>query len=292
MLSYRHAFHAGNHGDVLKHAVLSLIVEHLQKKAKPFVYIDTHAGAGRYDLNSEWAQKNREFETGILPLWQRKDLPTGLRSYIKIVRSMNPSGELRWYPGSPWLVQQLMRKHDKARLFELHNNEVHNLQTLFAKERNIKVEHADGLQAIKAVFPPLERRSITLIDPSYEIKDDFARVTNALQDAYRRFAVGVYMLWYPVIHRAYITRLENNIRNSGIRNVLLAELTVRPESTTGMTGSGIIVINPPWTLHDSLQEFLPYLTEVLGSASQPVNSGSYDNYGILGNYRLQTLIPE
>ena len=283
MLSYRHAFHAGNHGDVLKHSVLTLIVEHLLKKAKPFVYIDTHAGAGRYDLKTEWAEKNREFATGILPLWQRKDLPKGLRTYIGIVRHMNPTGELRWYPGSPWVVRQLMRKQDKARLFELHNNEIHNLRTLVAKERNIKVEHADGLQMIKAILPPLERRALTLIDPSYEIKDDFVRVVTTLKDAYRRFAMGVYVLWYPVINRTYITRLESDLRRSGIRNILLAELTFAPASTQGMSGSGVIVINPPWTLPDSLQEMLPYLAGLLGSIQQNTEHGKY---------RIDTLVPE
>jgi len=283
MLSYRHAFHAGNHGDVLKHAVLALIVEHLQKKSKPFVYIDTHAGAGRYDLRSEWAQKNREFESGILPLWQRNDLPPAMRTYIDIVQKMNPSGELQWYPGSPWLVQQLMRQQDKARLYELHNNEIQNLQALFANIPNVKVQHADGLLELKAVLPPAERRAITLIDPSYEIKEDFARVATALVDAHRRFAVGVYMLWYPVIHRANITRLEDQLVRSGIRNILLAELTVRPDSAQGMRGSGIIVINPPWTLQENLQQILPYLAELLGSQGQNA---------FPGKYRLQPLVPE
>ncbi len=283
MLSYRHAFHAGNHGDVLKHSILAFIVEYLQQKPKPFVYIDTHAGAGRYDLKAEWAQKNREFETGILPLWQRSDLPAGMSAYIDIVQKMNPSGELQWYPGSPWLVQQLMRRQDKARLFELHNNEIQNLQRLFAKEPNINVQHADGLQELKAILPPMERRALTLIDPSYEIKEDFVRVVGALKDAYKRFAVGVYMLWYPVINRDYITRLEKELSGSGVRNVLLAELTVRPESEPGMRGSGIVVINPPWTLQENLQQILPYLARLLGSTNQNA---------FRGNYRLQTLVPE
>jgi 23S rRNA (adenine2030-N6)-methyltransferase len=283
MLSYRHAFHAGNHGDVLKHSALTLIVEHLQNKAKPFLYMDTHAGAGRYDLQSEWAQKNREFATGILPLWQRNDLPAGLRTFTGIVKKMNPTDELRWYPGSPWLVRQLMRTQDKARLFELHNNEAHNLETLFAKDRHIKVEHADGLQAIKAILPPLERRALLLMDPSYEIKDDFSHVVTALKDAYRRFAVGVYLLWYPVIHRAYVTRLENDLRRSGISNILQAELAVRPESSQGMTGSGVIVVNPPWTLEENLREILPYLAELLGQASLNARPGKH---------RLQTLVPK
>ena len=283
MLSYRHAFHAGNHGDVLKHSVLALIVEHLQKKPKPFVYIDTHAGAGRYDLRSEWAQKNREFESGILPLWQRSDIPAGLRPYIDIVQKMNPNGELQCYPGSPWLVRQLMRPQDKARLFELHSNEIQNLEKLFEKDPNVHVQHSDGLQALKAILPPLERRAITLIDPSYEIKQDFIHVVGAIKEAHRRFAIGVYMLWYPVIHRAYINRLENELAKSGVRNILLGELTVKSESEQGMRGSGIVVVNPPWTLQENLQQILPFLAGLLGSASQNA---------LAGNYRLFSLVPE
>lgn len=277
MLSYRHGFHAGNHGDVLKHAVLTLCIEYLQRKDKPFVYVDTHAGAGRYDLNSEWANKNREFETGILPLWQRDDLPNELLAYIEIVKGMNPVGELRWYPGSPWLFQQLMRKQDRARLFELHAAELQNLQNQFIHERKIKIDNSDGLQALKAILPPPEHRALVLIDPSYEVKTDFKLVVSALKDAYRRFATGMYLLWYPEILRFYTDQLENGFRSSGIRNILLAELTVAPGP--GMTGSGMIVINPPWTLKEQLQNCLPYLTKLLRQDQK-------------GRYRLEMLVPE
>jgi len=263
MLSYRHAFHAGNHGDVLKHIVLMLCIEYLQRKEKPFVYIDTHAGAGRYDLQSEWAQKNREFDSGISQLWKRRDLPLELRSYIDFIRQMNPAAELRWYPGSPWLFRQVMRKQDRAHLFELHPNEFLHLQNEFIGERRIKIDNSDGLQALKAILPPLEHRALVLIDPSYEVKSDFKLVVSALIEANRRFASGVYLLWYPEIQRVYDTnRLESALRTSGIRNILLAQLTVAPGS--GMTGSGMIVINPPWILKEQLQNVLPYLAEHLG----------------------------
>jgi len=283
MLSYRHAFHAGNHGDVLKHAVLTLVTEYLLLKPKPFVYVDTHAGAGRYDLQCEWAQKNREFETGILPLWKIDDVPEALRGYLRILHHMNPDGELRHYPGSPWLMQQLLRKQDKARLYELHNQEIHALQSLFAGVRNVKVEHADGLQALASILPPVERRALVLIDPSYEIKDDFRRVVDTLSQAYRRFPGGVYLLWYPVIQRSFITRLEEDLRASGMRDVLLAELCIAPDSAQGMIGAGVIAVNPPWTLRASLQELLPYLADVLGRARAPARQGTY---------RIETLAAE
>ena len=192
---------------------------------------------------------------------------------------MNPNDRLQCYPGSPWLVRQLMRKQDKARLFELHNNEVRILQTLFVHERHVKVEHADGLQALKAILPPLERRAFTLVDPSYEIKDEYVHVVNALTDAYRRFTMGVYLLWYPVIKRAYVARLENALRAGGIANILQAELTIAPESSHGMTGSGVIIINPPWTIAENLHVILPYLAAVLGRQNQ-------------GTYRIDMLAPE
>lgn len=277
MLSYRHAFHAGNHADVLKHTVLTLCMEYLLRKDKPFTYIDTHAGAGRYDLRSEWAQKNREFESGILLLWERSDLPSPLIPYIELVKRINSAAELRWYPGSPWLFRQLMRKQDKGRLFELHSGEFLNLQKLFAGERSIKIDNSNGLQALKALLPPAEHRALVLIDPSYEIKDDFELVVDALKEAHRRFASGVYLLWYPDIQRAYTVKLENSLRASGIRNILLSELTVA--AGPGMRGSGMIVINPPWILKEQLQDTLPYLARLFAGDDK-------------GKYRLETLAGE
>jgi 23S rRNA (adenine2030-N6)-methyltransferase len=263
MLSYRHAYHAGNHGDVLKHTILVLCAEYLQRKENPFVYIDTHAGAGLYDLQSQWSQKNREFQWGILPLWGQNDLPPELRTYIDMVQRMNLASELRWYPGSPWLFRQLMRKQDKARLYELHSSEFLNLQNLFAHEQNVKIENADGLQSLKSVLPPLERRALVLIDPSYEVKSDFVLVIKALKESYRRFASGVYLLWYPVLQQSYTAQLERGLRDSGIRDILLVELIVA--MGPGMTGSGMIVVNPPWLLKNQLGSVLPYLAKRLGN---------------------------
>jgi 23S rRNA (adenine2030-N6)-methyltransferase len=277
MLSYRHAGYAGNHGDILKHVVLTLCVEYLQRKDNGFVYIDTHAGAGRYDLQSQGAQKNRKFESGILRLWQRSDLPKELRSYIGLVRQINPSGELRWYPGSPWLVRQLIRYQDIALLFELQSHEVRCLQDWFTNERNIKIANTDGLQALNAILPPTKHYALVLVDPSYEMKKDFKLGVSAVKAAYHRFTTGVYLLWYPVTQREYIDRLENGMRNSGIPNILSAELTVA--SDRGMSGSGMIILNPPTVLKEQLRAILPYLARQLGRQNK-------------GNYRIEMLASE
>jgi 23S rRNA (adenine2030-N6)-methyltransferase len=174
-----------------------------------------------------------------------------------------------------------MRNFDKACLFEWHNDEVRNLQGLFATEPNFQVQHTDGLHTIKAICPPLEGRALTLIDPSYETKNDFVRVVNVLKNTVRRFATEIYLLWYPVIDRAYVTRLESDLRQTGIPNMLLAELTVKPESVSSMAGSGVIIINPPRTLQENLQEILPYLAERLAPACQNTHPGKF---------RLQTLL--
>ena len=263
MPHYRHLSHAGNHGDVLKHAVLCLIVEQLLARANPFVYIDTHAGAGLYDLWAPAAQKNREFETGILRLWHHNDLPAGLHTYIDIVYKMNPFGELRWYPGSPALVGQLMRAQDNAHLFDVHSSEINTLQNLFNSTHNVHVTHADGPLSLNTLSLPQQHQVLVLIDPSYKTRADFVFGSNALKVAQGRFAEGVFMLWYPVIDRGEIRRLELDVCSSGLGNILMAELNVAAddtsEKTRAMTGSGMIVINPPVNLKENLQQILPCL---------------------------------
>jgi len=279
MLSYRHAFHAGNHGDVLKHLVLIQTIEYVRRKEKPFVYIDTHAGAGNYDLLSEWAQKNCEYSNGIARLWRRADLPPSINDYLNLVKKINPTAKLRRYPGSPWIAKQLMRPCDKCRVFELHPNEVQNLRATFAGDRSVMIDNIDGYEALKSLLPPEERRAVVLIDPSYENKADFTRVVSVLQDAYRRFATGVYLIWYPVIWRKYIRQLENSLLSSGIRNILLCELLVAPDETKGLTGSGMLVVNPPWVLKDNMKVCLPYLADVLAQ-------------GNTGQFRLEMLVEQ
>jgi len=278
MLSYRHAFHAGNHADVLKHAVLVQVLGYLKQKDKPLLFVDTHAGAGLYDLASPWAQKNREFDAGIGRLLQCGSLPAGLQAYAQLIRSLNRERALQRYPGSPWLAAELLRPQDRARLFELHPAEFEALQALFRTDRRVKVEQQDGFQALAPLLPPPQRRALVLIDPPYEVKRDYATAVSALQAAWRRFPAGVYLLWYPVVRRASVERLERDLKSSGLRDVLLAELAVAPASD-GMQASGLIVVNPPWTLKPQLETLLGFLAATLGRDGQ-------------GSYRLEVLVEE
>ena len=279
MLSYRHAFHAGNFADVLKHIILIKILEHLVKKDKPFCCIDTHAGPGDYALNSEYALKNREFENGIAKLWQRSDLPDSVAGYANLIKQVN-NAELSRYPGSPLIIKHFLRRKDRLFLYELHSTEVELLNAAVNRDRRIKVFHADGLKNAVGLLPPIEHRGLVLIDPSYEIKSDYNLVTESLLQMHKRFATGTYALWYPVVERSRNKHLEKAIKTSGLKNVQLFELGIKTDTHEfGMTASGMIVVNPPWTLAADMQQTLPWLAEVLG----------IDGAGL---YRIETLVGE
>ncbi|MGC7589236.1 23S rRNA (adenine(2030)-N(6))-methyltransferase RlmJ [Bisgaard Taxon 46] len=276
MLSYRHSFHAGNHADVIKHIVLMLIIESLQQKEKGFYYLDTHAGVGRYRLFSEEAEKTAEFEEGIGRLWDRDDLPEEVARYIKLIKKFNYGGkELRYYAGSPLIAATMLRPQDRALLTELHPSDFPLLRNNFKEFENVTTKRDNGFVQVKATLPPKERRGLVLIDPPYELKEDYDLVANAIEEGYKRFATGVYAIWYPVVLRQQIKRMVRNLENTGIRKILQIELAVRPDSDQrGMTASGMIVINPPWTLEQQMKKILPYLTETLvpeGTGSWSVN---------------------
>ncbi|MBI5450094.1 MAG: 23S rRNA (adenine(2030)-N(6))-methyltransferase RlmJ [Gammaproteobacteria bacterium] len=272
MLSYRHAFHAGNHADVLKHLVLMRLLEHLTQKDSPLLYVDTHAGAGGYALQSNASQKTGEYLAGIGRLWQQDGLPPELTRYVELVRGFNRGDTLDFYPGSPWLARQLLRPADRLFLFELHPTDFEQLHDHCHADRRIKLRHEDGLSGCIGLLPPKEKRGLVLIDPSYEIKQDYHRVVETLAKAWRCFATGSYALWYPVIERPRIDALERALRNSGIRRIQLFELAIQPDQRGfGMTASGMIVINPPWTLRADMQRLLPVLADRLGLDGQ----GSY-----------------
>lgn len=278
MLSYRHAFHAGNFADVLKHTILIQILEYLGKKDKPFCCIDTHAGPGKYELDGDYAQKNQEYQNGIGKLWQRDDLPECVAEYLNLVKRFNQPDKLTRYPGSPLLIKQMLRNKDRLCLFELHSTEIKLLKELTSQ--HITVSHGDGLKDSLKLLPPIERRGLVLIDPSYEIKNDYSQVVDALKLMHKRFAVGTYALWYPVINRRKNQLLEKAIQTSGINNVQLFELGIRNDSNEhGMTSSGMIIINPPWTLLNRMQQTLPWLAEALGQEGE-------------GFYRIETLVAE
>lgn len=264
MLSYRHSFHAGNHADVLKHTVQSLIITALKEKEKPFLYLDTHAGAGRYLLSGEHAEKTGEYLEGIARLWQHDDLPAELEPYMTAVHHFNRSGQLRYYPGSPLIARQLLREQDRLHLSELHPSDFPLLRAEFQKDERARVVRENGYQQLKSQLPPLSRRGLILIDPPYELKSDYHEVVTGIQEGYKRFATGTYALWYPVVLRQNIKRLVHALEETGIRRILQIELAVRPDSDQrGMTASGMIVINPPWKLESQMRAVLPWLHQVL-----------------------------
>lgn len=267
MLSYRHAFHAGNHADVLKHLLLIQLSRYLGQKDKPFWIIDTHAGAGLYALDTGYATQLKEFESGIGRLWARKDLPQALAEYVELVRAVNPGGTLRFYPGSPWLALQTLRPQDRLRLFELHSSDSRILQENFsAHARQVTIATANGFDALKALLPPPPRRALVLIDPSYETRDDYPHVIAALKDGLARFATGTYAIWYPQLSRPEARQLPEKLKRLPVKSWLHVALTVHSPSPDGigMHGSGMFIINPPWTLHKTLAEIMPYLVQTLG----------------------------
>jgi 23S rRNA (adenine2030-N6)-methyltransferase len=280
MLSYRHAFHAGNFADVLKHVVLLEILAYLTQKEKPFCVIDTHAGGGKYALDSDFALKTREFDTGISQLWQRDNLPPSVANYVEMQKRFNQNGQFKTYAGSPLLIKQMLRAKDRLCLFELHSNEFEILKTNMKLDKRVQLEKADGLKSSLALLPPTERRGLVLIDPSYEMKSDYSDVVKTLIQMHKRFATGTYVLWYPVIERGRNEILENAFKKSGIPNVQLFELGINVDNSgRGMNASGMIIINPPWNLTATMQTVLPFLANILGE------NGT-------GNFRIETLVTE
>lgn len=266
MLSYRHAFHAGNHADVLKHMIEVLLLQHLGNKDKPYWYIDTHAGAGLYALQEDFARKNAEFESGIARLWQRNDLPPALADYLSLVRGFNPDGALRFYPGSPFIADRAMPDSGKLRLFELHPTDFGLLEGNFGhRPRRALLQRADGFNGIKAILPPPPRRALVLIDPPYEDKQDYLHVEHALKESLKRFATGVYAVWYPLLQRVEAREMPQKLRKLPVRSWLDVTLRVsRPsEDGFGMHGSGMFILNPPWTLAATLETVMPWLADAL-----------------------------
>lgn len=284
MLSYRHAFHAGNHADVLKHTVLIQLLRYLGQKETPYMYIDTHAGAGVYALDTGYAAKNTEYETGISRLWSRTDLPEPLAEYVQLVKEMNPSGKMRYYPGSPYCAEKIAREQDRIRLFELHPSDGKILEENFRKleahaaeqgqrstvrGKRVMIQKGDGFMGLKALLPPPSRRGLVLIDPPYEVKEDYRRVKDTLSDALTRFPTGTYAVWYPVLQRMESRQLPDKLKRlpaNGWLNVTLTISTPSPDGF-GLHSSGMFVINPPWTLEPLLRDLMPYLVNVLGSDS-------------------------
>ena len=269
MLSYRHAFHAGNPADVLKHLVWIQVLDYFTQKDKPFMVLDTHAGAGMYLIESTMAHKTGEWQTGIGKLWEQPDeaLPEAVARYRQVIKAANASPALKHYPGSPWISGYCTRHADPLRFFERHSTDAPLLaQTLRFVQKRTQINVADGLAGLKALMPPPQRRAAVLIDPSYEDKTDYGKVVASLRDAVQRFATGTYVLWYPILARREAVELPDRLVKLGVPNWLHVTLTTQPPATDGlgMIGSGLFVINPPWTLPQTLESTLPWLTETLG----------------------------
>ena len=267
MLSYRHGFHAGNHADVLKHVVFVQLLEALTRKDKPLWVVDTHAGAGSYSLESGYAARNAEYESGIARLWSRASLPAALAAYVREIRAANPDGHLRTYPGSPCIALHLTRNQDRLRLFERHTTESRLLdETMASAGRRVATVPDDGFAGLRSVLPPPSRRALVLIDPSYEVVSDYRAVQTTMRDALQRFPTGTYAVWYPLLVRREADALPGLLKRVAVGDWLDVALTVRAPSTDsfGLHGSGMFVFNPPWKLEERLREAMPVLVEALG----------------------------
>jgi 23S rRNA (adenine2030-N6)-methyltransferase len=282
-MNYRHAFHAGGFTDVVKHLIVSRIVLYLERKQAAFRVLDTHAGAGLYDFGSEEAQRSPEWRDGIARLMQQGlggEAGALAASYLEVVRGLNPGGELKVYPGSPLIVRRLMRPQDRLFALELHPVDVARLKALFAGDLQVRVTELDGWAALGTHLPPKEKRGLVLIDPPFEERGEFERLVEGLVKAHRRFAGGTYALWYPLKVPREAADFAAGLKSTGIARILRAELTVRaPASPPRLYGTGMAIINPPFTLEAELKLLLPALARLLGDAGK-------------GGWRLDWLVRE
>ncbi len=268
MLSYRHSFHAGNHADVLKHLVLVALLRHLRQKDKPFSYIDSHAGAGIYDLHSAQAGKLGEFRDGIGKLWNNPADNPLLQDYLQQIRQHNPDGQLRYYPGSPAIALGLMRDSDRASLIELHSSEFPLLKDNFRRDPRVALHQRDAFEGLLALAPPKPARGLALVDPAYEVKDDYTMAAATLAGLHRKWAVGVLSLWYPILDgdKDRSARLKRSLLEAQPDNLLAIELLVRPrQHESGMIGSGMLIINAPWQLDGQITAALNALAPQLSA---------------------------
>ena len=270
-MNYRHAFHAGNHADVLKHAVLAQVISYLTLKDKSFAVLDAHAGIGAYDLLGTEALKTDEWRGGVSLMGEgfAPEVEAILKPYRASLADLNPMGGARYYPGSPEIIVQGLRHSDRLIANELHPDDADTLEDNYRADPRVRVTRLDALGAIKAVLPFPERRGLVLIDPPYEAVDETARVSKQLREGVKRFATGTFIVWYPVTTEEFATRFVAEIKALGIPNMVQAELRVKiPHPQTGLAGSGLIIVNPPFVLEGQLQLLLPALAARLGVAGR------------------------
>jgi len=283
-MNYRHAFHAGNFADVLKHVVLMMLVEHLKKKPAPFFFLDTHAGRGTYDLSDSQAQRSGEYQNGIGRLLDLREaaLPMEVAAYVRLVRDAAGKGHsaITAYPGSPIIVSRMKRATDRMVLIDKHPKEADALRAALGRQRLVSVIDGDGYAALKAHLPPRENRGLVLIDPPYESDLEFDRVLAGLELAHERWPTGTFCVWYPLTERAGPLRFHRDLERSGIRKVLDVSLRVLPaDAQVGMSGAGLTIVNPPWQLDESLTELLPALHRLLSPEG-------------MGGSKVEWIVPE
>ncbi|GGK09693.1 23S rRNA (adenine(2030)-N(6))-methyltransferase RlmJ [Pseudomonas matsuisoli] len=261
-MNYRHAFHAGNHADVLKHLVLSRLIALMSRKESPLAYVDTHAGIGLYDLLGSEASRTDEWREGIGRLWQAEQAPAELSGYLEAVREMNPDGALRFYPGSPEIARCLTRPQDRLQLNEKHPADGPALKDNMGHDDRVAVHLGEGWQVPRALLPTREKRLLMLIDPPFEQVDELERCVTALEESIGRMRQAVVVVWYPIKNPRQLKRFYQGLSRSNAPKLLRAELMVRsPDNPEGLNGSGLAISNPPWGLEDELRRLLPWLAQ-------------------------------
>ncbi|MFZ2319639.1 MAG: 23S rRNA (adenine(2030)-N(6))-methyltransferase RlmJ [Pseudomonas sp.] len=265
-MNYRHAFHAGNHADVLKHLVLSRLLALLAKKDAPYAYLDSHAGIGLYDLRGDQASRTGEWLEGIQRVWQADDVPALFDDYLGVIRALNPDGQLRYYPGSPEVARELSREQDRLQLNEKHPEDGQLLKANMKYDRRVAVHLGEGWHVPRALLPTAQKRAVLLIDPPFEQPDELQRCAQAMKESIARMRQAVVAIWYPIKDQRQLKRFYQDLQGTGAPKLLRVELLVHAadNADVGLNGSGLVIANPPWGLEDELRSVLPWLGQNLG----------------------------
>ena len=279
-MNYRHAFHAGNHADVLKHLVLSRLLALLAKKDAPYAYLDSHAGIGLYDLRGDQASRTGEWLEGIQRVWQADDVPALFDDYLGVIRALNPDGQLRYYPGSPEVARELSREQDRLQLNEKHPEDGQLLKANMKYDRRVAVHLGEGWHVPRALLPTAQKRAVLLIDPPFEQADELQRCAQAMKESIARMRQAVVAIWYPIKDQRQLKRFYQDLQGTGAPKLLRVELLVHAadNADVGLNGSGLAIANPPWGLEDELRSVLPWLGQNLGQTQ--------------GGWKLDRLIEE
>jgi 23S rRNA (adenine2030-N6)-methyltransferase len=262
MLSYRHGYHAGNAADVLKHFILLYVLDYVKKKDKNFIFIDSHAGAGKYSISDPYMQKNKEYLQGIEKIFKINNDDIFLKNYLDLIKSINSNSDLKTYPGSCYLAAKSLRIDDKLHFLELHSTEFLNLKKNFENDSRIIIENEDSYKRLNKLLPPKEKRAVILIDPSYELKDEYEKVLNMLSACYKKFPLGVYIVWYPVLNNKKSESFVLNILKENYKNLSHIEI-ITDNSNDGMQGSGLFIINCPWSIEKDIKKSLETIFDCL-----------------------------